>query len=65
MQHKAFIFSRTICGVIVLYFFSYEVRQAIMKNSYLEYFKELWNYNDILFLFVYPIYIIVAFERPE
>jgi hypothetical protein len=27
--------------------------------------SEFWNYNDILFFLVYPIYVVVAFARKD
>jgi len=51
--------------LVVLYFFSHELRQVRKKSSLVEYLSEFWNYNDILFFLVYPIYVGVAFAKKD
>ena len=64
-QLIAFIITRIICGLVVLYFFSHELRQVTKNNGILEYLSEFWNYNDILFFLIYPTYVAVAFARKD
>ena len=64
-QLAAFIVTRIICGLMVLYFFSLEVMQIIMNNSLMKHLSEFWNYNDILLFLVYPTYVGVAFAKKD
>jgi hypothetical protein len=64
-QLIAFILTRIICGFVVLYFSSHELRQVTKKSGLVEYLSEFWNYNDILFFLVYPTYVVVAFARKD
>jgi hypothetical protein len=64
-QLSAFIVTRIICGLVVIYFLSLELRQINKNNSVVEYLSEFWNYNDILLFLVYPTYVAVAFTRKE
>jgi len=64
-QLIAFIITRIICALVVLYFFSHELRQLTKNSGIVEYLQEFWNYNDILFFLVYPSYIAVAFARKD
>jgi hypothetical protein len=64
-QLIAFIITRIICGLVVLYFFSHELRQVRKKSSLVDYLSEFWNYNDILFFLVYPTYVAVAFANKD
>jgi hypothetical protein len=64
-QLIAFIITRIICGLLVLYIFSHELRQVTKNSGIVEYFSQFWNYNDILFFLVYPTYVVVAFARKD
>ncbi len=64
-QTNAFIVTRVICGLLVFYFFVLEVRQIFMNSSLIGYLSEFWNYNDILFFMIYPIYVAVAFSKKD
>jgi hypothetical protein len=64
-QLTAFIISRIICGLVLLYFFGHEFVQVTRNNNLVEYLSEFWNYNDILFFLVYPTYVAVAFARKD
>jgi hypothetical protein len=64
-QLIAFILTRIICGLVVLYFFSLELRQVTKNSGIMEYLSEFWNYNDILFFLIYPTYVVVAFARKD
>jgi len=64
-QLTAFIITRIICGLVVLYFFSHELRQVTNNSGLVEYLSEFWNYNDILLFLVYPTYVAVAFARKD
>jgi hypothetical protein len=64
-QFIAFIITRILCSLVVLYFFTHELRQVIKNRGIMDYLSEFWNYNDILFFLVYPTYVVVAFTGKD
>jgi len=44
------------CSLITLKFLVFEVKSLLSCANKLEYFKEIWNINDLVFLLLIPVY---------
>ena len=58
---KCQIASRSVCGVVISYFFFYEIRQLLRNFNILDYYRSLWNIFDTLFIIAYVCYIPISF----
>lgn len=58
------IVSRSLCTCVIVYFAAYEYVQMQALPSRAEYFKEIWNMNEIGLYLSYITYLILSFSLP-
>lgn len=59
--HKCQIATRSVCGIIMSYFFVYEIRQVFKVPSLLSHFGSIWNVFDSAFIIAYICYLPISF----
>lgn len=58
---KCKISTRIICGIVILLFFKYEIKQLLKTKDIYEYSFDVWNVCDVLLIFIYFAYIPISF----